>query len=178
MYFSCIRSIYPEKFKYFFLVLSIYADQTVLLSQLHCTGTHHPASLEDNAQPKSHIPVSILSFKLFNSLLIDNSCSHAKSTDAASFLNLCFSPGDPAAGRPWLLHLRFYLSFLCVVSSFSAAESRAMGQATSVQITRLLLIPHNCFCSFCLKSCYALALLQSLLFKVQHGQRKEPDRRF
>lgn len=53
-----------------------------------------------------------------------------------------------------------------------------MGQAKSVQITRLLLIPYNCFCSFLLNSCYTLALLQSLLFKVQHGQQKEPDRRF
>lgn len=123
VYFACLRSIYPGKFKYFFLVLSICADQTVLLSQLHCTGTHHPVSPEDNAQPKSHILVFIPSFKLFNSLLINNNCSHAKTTDAASFLNLCFPPGDPAAGRPWLLRLWFCCCFvLCCVVLFSSRE--------------------------------------------------------
>lgn len=157
--------------------MSIYADQSVLLSQLHCTGTHHPVSPEDNAGPKSHILVFIHSFKLFNSLLIDNNCSHAKTTDTAWF-SVCAFLDDPAAGRPWLLPPWFCLSFLCVVSFFSAAERRAMGRAKSVQITRLLLIPHNCFCSFFLNSCYTSSLLQSLLFKVQHGQQKEPDRRF
>lgn len=157
--------------------MSIYADQSGLLSQLHCAGTHHPVSPEDNAGPKSHILVFIHSFKLFNSLLIDNNCSHAKTADTAWF-SVCAFLDDPAAGRPWLLPPGFVSPFSVSCPSFQQQREGAMGQAKSVQITRLLLIPHNCFCSFFLNSCYTSSLLQSLLFKVQHGQQKEPDRRF
>lgn len=72
----------------------------------------------------------------------------------------------------------FVSPFSVSCPSFQQQREGAMGQAKSVQITRLLLIPHNCFCSFFLNSCYTSSLLQSLLFKVQHGQQKEPDRRF
>lgn len=50
-----------------------------------------------------------------------------------------------------------------------------MDWAKYALLSRVLLIPPNCFCSFFLISYYTLALLQSLLFKVHHGQQKEPD---
>jgi len=75
-------------FNHFFLALSVCADLSILLSQLHRAGAHHPVSPEDNAGPKSHILVFIRSFKLLNSLLVDNNCSHVKTTDNAWFLQL------------------------------------------------------------------------------------------
>lgn len=53
-----------------------------------------------------------------------------------------------------------------------------MDQAKYAWVTRLLLIPVTASAAFSWNSCYVLALLQSLLFKVHHGQQKEPDKRF